>query len=95
MPLLNIKTIEERVKALAGREEYDDELLFELLSAYGRSNSSITRLRNGSINIAEDPSREYAQKMSCTTRISPIPVRPRMLTGQSHSFPPLSGKLAF
>ena len=48
MPLLNIKTIEERVKALAGREEYDDELLFELLSAYGRSNSSITRLRNGS-----------------------------------------------
>lgn len=62
MPLLNIKTIEERVKALAGREEYDDELLFELLSAYGRSNSSITRLRNGSINVAEDPTREYAQK---------------------------------
>ncbi|ACR17092.1 class I SAM-dependent DNA methyltransferase [Corynebacterium kroppenstedtii] len=62
MPLLNIKTIEERVKALAGREEYDDELLFELLSAYGRSNSSITRLRNGSINVAEDPSQEYAQK---------------------------------
>lgn len=62
MPLLNIKTIEERVKALVGREEYDDELLFELLSAYGRSNSSITRLRNGSINVAENPAREYAQK---------------------------------
>lgn len=62
MPLLNVKTIEKRVKALAGRNEYDDELLFELLAAYGRSSSSITRLRNGSINVAEDPSREYAQK---------------------------------
>lgn len=62
MPLLNTKTIEERVKALAVHKEYDDELLFDLLSAYGLSSSSITRLRNGSINIAKDSAREYAQK---------------------------------
>lgn len=62
MPPLNLKTIEERVSALAGQEVYSDELLFDLLAAYGRANSSITRLRNGSLNVAEDPTREYALK---------------------------------
>lgn len=62
MPPLNLKTIEERVSTLAGQEEYSDELLFDLLAAYGRANSSITRLRNGSLNVAEDPTREYALK---------------------------------
>lgn len=62
MPPLNLKTIEERVSTLAGQEEYSDELLFDLLAAYGRANSSITRLRNGSRNVAEDPTREYALK---------------------------------
>ncbi|MBY0795234.1 hypothetical protein [Corynebacterium parakroppenstedtii] len=94
MPLLNVKTIEERVKALVGRDEYDDELLFEILSAYGRSNSSITRLRNGSINVAEDPVREYAQKNIVYYRNI---VDPRETTDANRSttqLSPLSEKLA-
>ncbi|RAV32221.1 DNA methyltransferase [Corynebacterium heidelbergense] len=62
MPPLNLKTIEERVSALAGREEYGEELLFDLLLAYGRPTSSVTRLRTGSLNVAENPESEYAQK---------------------------------
>lgn len=62
MPPLNLKTIEKRVSALAGQEEHSDELLFDLLAAYGRANSSITSLRNGSLNVAEDPTQEYALK---------------------------------
>ena len=34
----------------------------ELLLAYGRAQSNVTRLRNGSYNVAEDPSRDYTQK---------------------------------
>lgn len=62
MPALNAKTIEERVGKLGGREFYSDELLFELLAAYGRAKSSVTLLRSGSYNVAEDPEHEYALK---------------------------------
>jgi len=59
---LNLKSIEERVRPLGGRSSYDREFIFELLAAYGRSSSNITRLRNGSLNLAEDPVTEVAQK---------------------------------
>lgn len=59
---LNLKAIEERIKPLAGQEEYDREFIFDLLAAYGRSKGNITRLRNGSLNIADDPKHEVAQK---------------------------------
>ncbi|AZA14687.1 DNA methyltransferase [Corynebacterium choanae] len=63
MPPLSLKTIEERVEALAGREEYDDDFIFELLLAYGRSKSNNTRVRSGQINVAAHPEHgEYAQK---------------------------------
>ncbi|KAB1504352.1 class I SAM-dependent DNA methyltransferase [Corynebacterium sp. 320] len=62
MARLNLKAIEERIKPLAGREAYDKQFLFDLLLAYGRSKSSITRLRTGSLNVAEDPENEVAQK---------------------------------
>lgn len=62
MPRLNLKDIEERIKPLAGRDEYDREIIFELLLAYGRSKGNVTRLRNGSLNVAADPEREVAQK---------------------------------
>ncbi len=52
---LNLKSVEERVKPLANRTYYDREFIFELLAAYGRSAGNITRLRNGSLNIADDP----------------------------------------
>lgn len=59
---LNLKSVEERVRPLGGRSHYDREFIFELLAAYGRSSSNITRLRNGSLNVADDPSSEVAQK---------------------------------
>ncbi len=59
---LNLKSVEERVKPLGGRAHYDREFIFELLGAYGRSSSNITRLRNGSLNVADDPTTEVAQK---------------------------------
>lgn len=59
---LNLKSVEERVRPLGGRSHYDREFIFELLAAYGRSSSNITRLRNGSLNVADDPSTEVAQK---------------------------------
>lgn len=62
MARLNLKAIEERIKSLAGREDYDREIIFDLLLAYGRSKGNVTRLRNGSLNVADDPQREVAQK---------------------------------
>lgn len=62
MARLNLKAIEGRIKPLAGHDEYDREFIFDLMLAYGRSKGNITRLRNGSLNIAEDPEHEVAQK---------------------------------
>lgn len=59
---LNLKAIEERVAPLGGRESYDREFIFELLIAYGRSQGNVTRLRNGSLNVANDKSCEVVQK---------------------------------
>ena len=49
MARLNLKAIEQRVAPLAGRERYDREFLFDLLLAYGKPQSSITRLRSGDL----------------------------------------------
>ncbi|MCW3767786.1 MULTISPECIES: DNA methyltransferase [Paenarthrobacter] len=62
MAKLNLKAIEERVAPLGGREAYDRELIFDLLLAYGKPQSSITRLRNGDLNVAADKDTEVAQK---------------------------------
>ena len=59
---LNLKAVEERVGPLGGRNSYDREFIFELLLAYGRSQGNVTRLRNGSLNVADDPETEVAQK---------------------------------
>lgn len=59
---LNLKAIQERVAPLGGREFYDRGFIFELLLAYGRSQGNITRLRNGSLNVADDKAHEVAQK---------------------------------
>jgi len=59
---LNLKAVAERVAPLGGRESYDREFIFELLLAYGRSKGNVTRLRNGSLNVADDPATEVAQK---------------------------------
>lgn len=62
MVKLNLKAVEERVAPLGGQEDYTREFIFDLLAAYGRAQGNITRLRNGSLNVAEDPATEVAQK---------------------------------
>lgn len=62
MVKLNLKAVEERVAPLGGQEEYTRQFIFDLLDAYGRAQGNITRLRNGSLNVADDPSTEVAQK---------------------------------
>jgi hypothetical protein len=59
---LNLKAVEDRVAPLGGHEAYDREFIFELLLAFGRSQGNVTRLRNGSLNVADDPATEVAQK---------------------------------
>ena len=60
---LSVRELEERVGALAGRKYFSQELLYDLLAAYGRSAGSITRLRKGDLNVAWDPQAgEVAQK---------------------------------
>jgi hypothetical protein len=62
MARLSLKAVEERVTSLAGREAYDREFIFNLLLAFGKPQGNVTRLRNGSLNVAVDPSTEVAQK---------------------------------
>jgi len=62
MARLNLKAIQERVTLLAGRETYDREIVFDLLLAYGKPQSTATRLRSGDLNVATDPASEIAQK---------------------------------
>lgn len=50
------------VAEIANREEYGLDVIFELLAAYGRSASSITKLRNGALNLAEDKDSEVLQR---------------------------------
>lgn len=60
---LSVRELEERVAALAGRNYFSQELLYDLLAAYGRSAGSITRLRKGDLNVARHPEKgEVAQK---------------------------------
>lgn len=62
MAKLNLKAVEARVEPLGNRKEYDREIIFDLLDAYGKPQSSITRLRKGSLNVAAEPEVEVAQK---------------------------------
>ena len=54
MARLNLKAVEDRVEPLGGRDAYDREFIFELLLAYGKPKGNVTRLRNGSLNVAAD-----------------------------------------
>ncbi|WP_235736803.1 DNA methyltransferase [Nocardioides alcanivorans] len=62
MGKLSLKAVEDRVAPLAGRDIYDREFIFDLLLAYGKPQGNVTRLRNGSLSVAVDPSTEVAQK---------------------------------
>ena len=53
---------------LSGARVVRPPIHLELLLAYGRSQSNVTRLRNGSLNVADDKTTEVAQKMSSISR---------------------------
>lgn len=59
---ISLKDVEEKVKPLGGRLSYDKDFIFDLLAAYGRSSSNITRLKSGQLNVADDKQNEVAQK---------------------------------
>lgn len=48
------ESVQKNILEIANRESYTKDILFELMAAYGRSSSSITKLRKGTINVAED-----------------------------------------
>lgn len=62
MAKLSLKAVEARIEPLGYRDSYDREFIFELLDAYGKPKSSLTRLRTGSLNVAAEPDVEVAQK---------------------------------
>lgn len=62
MARLNLSAIEERMKPLGRREVYDQDFIFDLLAAYGRPKSTISRLKSGHLNVAQEPDREVALK---------------------------------
>ncbi|HSW37415.1 MAG TPA: DNA methyltransferase [Candidatus Saccharimonadales bacterium] len=59
---ITLSEIEKNVKPIGGRLNYDQEFIYELLAAYGRSQGNITRLRNGQLNVADNKAEEVAQK---------------------------------
>ncbi|WP_237209221.1 DNA methyltransferase [Rothia nasimurium] len=62
MAWLNLSAIEERMKPLGRREVYDQDFIFDLLAAYGRPKSTISRLKSGHLNVAQEHDREVALK---------------------------------
>lgn len=59
---LTFAQVQQNVAEIANREHYDRSVLFELMAAYGRSASSITKLRNGVINLSKDKENEIFQR---------------------------------
>ncbi len=54
--------VQRNISEIANRESYSKDVLFELLAAYGRSASAITKLRNGINNLAEDQDNDVLQR---------------------------------
>jgi len=59
---LTFAEVQRNVSEIANRQEYTIDVLYELMAAYGRSASSITKLRNGVINLADDKESTVLQR---------------------------------
>lgn len=53
---------QRNVSEIANREVYTIDVIYELLAAYGRSASAITKLRSGALNLAVDKEHEVLQR---------------------------------
>ena len=51
---ISFSEVQRNISEIANRQEYTIDVLYELMAAYGRSASSITKLRTGIYNLAED-----------------------------------------
>lgn len=54
--------VQRNLVEIANRQSYGIDVLYELMAAYGRSASSITKLRNGVINLADNKDTTMLQK---------------------------------
>lgn len=59
---LTFADAQRNVAEIANRESYSLDVIFELLAAYGRSASAITKLRSGALNLALDKDNEVLQR---------------------------------
>ncbi len=59
---INFAEAQRNVSEIANRTSYTKDVLFELLAAYGRSASAITKLRNNVNNLAPDKENEVLQR---------------------------------
>lgn len=59
---LSFADAQRNVAEIANRESYEKDFLYELLAAYGRSRSAITKLREGTLNLAEDKTNDALQR---------------------------------
>jgi type I restriction-modification system DNA methylase subunit len=62
MARLTFAEAQNNVADIANRETYNIDFVYELLAAYGRARSAITKLREGSLNLAEDKDNEILQR---------------------------------
>lgn len=59
---LSFADAQRNVADIANRESYNKDVIFELLAAYGRSASAITKLRSGTLNLATDKDNDVLQR---------------------------------
>lgn len=59
---LTFADVQRNVTEIANRESYSLDVIFELLAAYGRSASAITKLRSGALNLATDKENDVLQR---------------------------------
>jgi hypothetical protein len=59
---LTFAEAQRNVAEIANRESYTKDVIFELLAAYGRSTSAITKLRSGALNLADDKENDVLQR---------------------------------
>lgn len=59
---LSFADAQRNVADIANRESYNKDVIFELLAAYGRSASAITKLRSGALNLATDKDNDVLQR---------------------------------
>ena len=50
---ITLEQVQNNIADIANRHEYSEDIIYELLAAYGRSKSAITQLREGHLNKAE------------------------------------------